>query len=141
MSWLSLAVAAGLVAGLTLLAWWLKALGKRTLPAWSRASALQQLSRSYPGKSLEEIAVILADRERRFSRMLPWLPWQALLGLAAVWLLWRFVLPPQSLFWRTVAQNFAVFFLMLLGMIPLMYILRGLQRATLKRVQELAGRR
>lgn len=141
MSWTSLAVAAGLVLGLTLLALWLKRLGERTLPAWTRASALQQMSRSYPGKSLEEIAALLADRERRFSRMLPWLPWQALLGLAVVWLLWRFVLPPQSVFWRTLAQNFAVFFLMLLAMVPLMHILRGLQRATLKRVQELAGKR
>jgi hypothetical protein len=134
-------VALGLVALLTLLAAWLKRLAERTLPAWTRASALQQLSRSYPGKSLEDIAVLLADRERRFSGLLPWLPWQALAGLVIVWLLWRFVAPPQSVFWRTLAQNFGVFFFMLLAMIPLFYLLRNLQRATLKRVRELAGKR
>jgi hypothetical protein len=134
-------LALGLVALLTLLAAWLKRLAERTLPAWTRASALQQLSRSHPGKSLEDIAVILADRERRFSRLLPWLPWQALAGLVVVWLAWRFLAPPQSVFWRTLAQNFGVFFFMLLAMLPLFYILRDLQRATLKRVQELAGKR
>ncbi|MBN1595674.1 hypothetical protein JW933_07095 [candidate division FCPU426 bacterium] len=130
-------VAIVLAALITLLVQKLFNLASRTLPTWTLQDARQKFAHAYPGKDIYQVARLLLQRDRVFSRMLVWLPWQCLLVLFMLATLWAFVIPAKSRFWLLVVQNIFVFEFLILALYPAFRLLQRIQRLTIERIQEL----
>jgi len=130
-------VAIVIAAIITLLLQKLLNLVENTLPTWTLFEAQKRFARTFPNKDIYEIASYMIRRDRTFSWLVNFLPYQCLFALFMLATLWAFVIPKDSRFWLPLVQNIFIFEFMILALYPAFRLLQRMQRLTINRLQEL----